>query len=139
MAKDVLKARANPFLLLVTSPYSSVMKACKSSYTLLVEFTLQTFLSVCCYIIRDAGLAESVNVMYREVESGPRHIRCLQLATSSEHSTVTAIQMKLPSHYLSTVGLNLRAVTSQFLMGHELHVSHFCVYACRKIRSGRYG
>lgn len=68
MEKDVLKARVNPFLLHVTSPYSSVMKACKSSYTLLVEFTLRTVLSVCCYIIRDAVLVESVNVMYREVE-----------------------------------------------------------------------
>jgi len=38
---------------------------------------------------------------------------------------------------LSTVGLNLRAVTSQFLMSHELDSSHLCVYACRKIRSGR--
>jgi len=42
----------------------------------------------------------------------------------------------LPAHYLSTVGLNVRAVTSQFLMGHELDISHLCVYACRKIRSG---
>ena len=57
MEKDVSKARANPFLLLVTTPYSSVMKACKSSYTLLVQFTLRTALNVCCYIIRDAGLA----------------------------------------------------------------------------------
>lgn len=57
MVKGVLKARTNTFPFLANFPYSSVMKACKSSYTLLVEFTLRTALSVCCCIIRDAGLA----------------------------------------------------------------------------------
>jgi len=32
-----------------------------------------------------------VVVMYGEVESGSRHVRCLQLATSLEHSTAAAV------------------------------------------------